>query len=193
MRRGTAGEAAALLASAEASLLEAAGAPPPRLAHGAAAQTAEVAHGGFRRQGLEDAVQEAIATASSPYLPSISPLSSLYLPISQEAIAGATAAAAEANAAAAAAAATDGRRRRRRPFEPNQSQVAAPLCALLTTNYYEYSTYSLLLTSYLLLIPCSLRVAPRHALAAAHPSPGGRHRVRAGSAPQPDPRPAGHG
>ena len=114
MRRGTAGEAASLLASAEASLLEAAGAPPPRLAHGAAAQTAEVAHGGFRQQGLEDAVQEAIAAA--------------------------IAAAAEANAAASAATATDGRRRRRRPLEPNQSQVAAPLCALLTTYYYEYST-----------------------------------------------------
>ena len=143
MRRGTAGEAAALLASAEASLLEAAGAPPPRLAHGAAAQTAEVAHGGFRQQGLEDAVQEAIAAA--------------------------IAAAAEANAAPSAGTATDGRRRRRRPFEPNQSQVAAPLCALLTTNYYEYSTYSLRLTSYLLLIPCSLRVAPRRALSRCSP------------------------
>ena len=108
-RKGTAGEAAALLASGEASLLEAAAAPPPRFAHGAAsAQAADVPHGGSRRQSLEVAIQDAIAAATA-----------------------AAAATAEATAAA------EGRRRRCRHFVPNQSQVAAP-CALhlLLTTYY---------------------------------------------------------
>ena len=119
-RKGTAGEAAALLASGEASLLGAATAPPPRFAHGASAQTADVPHGGSRRQSLEVAIQDAIAAAT-----------------------------AAAAATAEATAATEGRRRRRRHFVPNQSQVAAPcaLYLLLTTYYLLLTAVSLIMCS----------------------------------------------
>ena len=123
-RKGTAGEAAALLVSGEASLLEAASATPPRFTYGASAKTAGVPHGGSRRQSLDVAIQDAIAAAT---------------------------AAAAAAAAAEATAATEGRRRRRRRhFVPNQSQVAAPceldallgtcICSLLPTTQYSLLT-----------------------------------------------------